>query len=150
MIKNISGFTYQISPEISAYKKLYIGNSQNFSFSSSLIKFPSNGWDTFLDSSVTIDSIYLKVYAGDSLLNVDLDLHLYFITDSIFSESNSLNADLYDLEFSSWNDLGTPDISVRSDTSDTISFFQESVLSCDLTQQINSLTDTTNHYRTFS
>ncbi len=150
LIKNISGFTYQISPDISSYKKLYIGNSQNFSFSSSLIKFPLNGWDTFLDSSVTIDSIYLKVYAGDSLLDVDLDLHLYFITDSIFSESNSLNAELYDLEFSSWNDLGTPDISVRSDTSDTISFFQESVLSWDLTQQISSLTDTTNHYRTFS
>ena len=150
LLKNISGFTYQISPDISAYKKLYIGNSQNFSFPSSLLKFPSNGWDTFLDSLVTIDSIFLKVYADDSLLNSDLGLHLYFISDSIFSESNSHSANLYDLDFSNWNDLGMPNISIRSDTSDTISFFQESVLSWDLAEQINSLTDTANYHRTFS
>ena len=150
LLKNISGFTYQISPDISAYKKLYIGNNHNFSFPSSLLKFPSTGWDTFLDSLVTIDSIFLKVYADDSLLDSDLGLHLYFISDSIFSESNSHIANLYDLDFSNWNDLGTPNIRVRSDTSDTISFFQESVLSWDLTEQINSLTDTTNYHRTFS
>ena len=150
LLKNISGFTYQISPDISAYKKLYIGNNHNFSFPSSLLKFPSNGWDTFLDSLVTIDSIFLKVYADDSLLNSDLGLHLYFISDSIFSESNSHIANLYDLDFSNWNDLGTPNISVRSDTSDTISFFQESVLAWDLTQQITSLIDTANYHRTFS
>ena len=40
LLKNISGFTYQISPDISAYKKLYIGNNHNFSFPSSLLKFP--------------------------------------------------------------------------------------------------------------
>ena len=150
LLKNISGFTYQISPDISAYKKLYIGNNHNFSFPSSLLKFPSTGWDTFLDSLVTIDSIFLKVYADDSLLDSDLGLHLYFISDSIFSESNSHIANLYDLDFSSWYDLGTPNISVRSDTSDTISFFQESVLTWDLTQQITSLIDTTNYHRTFS
>ena len=150
LLKNISGFTYQISPDISAYKKLYIGNSQNFSFPSSLLKFPSNGWDTFLDSLVTIDSIFLKVYADDSLLNSDLGLHLYFISDSVFSESNNHSANLYDLDFSNWNDLGPPNISVRSDTSDTISFFQETVLSWDLMPQITSLIDTANYHRTFS
>ncbi len=150
LLKNISGFTYQISPDISAYKKLYIGKNQNFSFPSSLLKFPSTGWDTFLDSLVTIDSIFLKVYADDSLLNSDLGLHLYFIPDSIFSESNSYVDNLYDLDFSNWNNLGTPNISVKSDTSDTVSFFQESVLAWDLTQQIASLTDTANNYRTFS
>ena len=150
MLKNISGFTYQISPDISAFKKLYIGNSQNFSFPSALLKFPSNGWDTFLDSLVTIDSIFLKVYADDSLINNDLGLHLYFIPDSIFSESNSHIANFYDLDFSNWNDLGTPNINVRSDTSDTISFFQETILSWDLTQQISFLTDTTIYHRTFS
>ena len=92
----------------------------------------------------------MKVYSDDSLLSSDLDLHLYFITDSIFSEPNSYISDLYDLDFSNWNDLGTPNISVRSDTSDTITFFQESVLSWDLTQQITSLADTANYYRTFS
>ena len=150
LLKNISGFTYQISPDISAYKKLYIGNSQNFSFPSSLLKFPSNGWDTFLDSLVNIDSIFLKVYADDSLLSSDLGLHLYFIPDSVFSESNNHSANLYDLDFSDWNDLGPPIISVRSDTSDTISFFQETVLAWDLMPQISSLIDTTNNHRTFS
>ena len=150
LLKNISGFTYQISPDISAYKKLYIGNNHNFSFPSSLLKFPSTGWDTFLDSLVTIDSIFLKVYADDSLLNSDLGLHLYFISDSIFSESNSQSANLYDLDFSNWNDLGMPNISVRSDTSDTISFFQESILVWDLTEQITYLVDTANYHRTFS
>ena len=150
LLKNISGFTYQISPDISAYKKLYVGNNNNFSFPSSLLKFPSTGWDTFLDSMVTIDSIFLKVYADDSLLNSDLGLHLYFISDSIFSESNSQSANLYDLDFSNWNDLGMPNISVRSDTSDTISFFQESILVWDLTEHITSLTDTANYHRTFS
>ena len=150
LLKNISGFTYQISPDISAYKKLYIGNSQNFSFPSSLLKFPSNGWGTFLDSLVTIDSIFLKVYANDSLLDGDLGLHLFFTSDSIFSESSSNITSLYDLDFSNWNDLGRPNIYVRSDTSDTISFFQESVLAWDLTQQINSLIDTASYYRTFS
>ena len=150
LLENISGFTYQISPDISAYKKLYIGNTQNFSFPSSLLKFPSSGWSTFLDSSVTIDSIFLKVYSDDSLINTDLDLHLFFTSDSIFSESDGYVANLYDLDFSIWNDIGTPNISVRSDTSDTISFFQESVLAWDLTQQLTSLTDTTNYFRTFS
>tara|TARA_Y100001970_G_scaffold271430_1_gene366663 strand:- start:1685 stop:2899 length:1215 start_codon:yes stop_codon:yes gene_type:complete len=150
LLQNISGFTYQISPDISAYKKLYIGNRENFTFPSSLLKFPSNGWGTFLDSSVTIDSIFLKVYTEDSLLNNDLNLHLFYINDSIFSEQNSHIADLYDLDFSSWNELGTPNISVRSDTSDTISFFQETILSWDLSPQIISLSDTTNYHRTFS
>ena len=150
LLKNISGFTYQISPDISAYKKLYIGNNQDYSFPSSLLRFPATGWDTFLDSLVTIDSIFLKVYSDDSLLNSDLGLYLYYINDSIFSESNSHVANLYDLDFSNWNYVGTPNISVRSDTSDTTSFFQESVLSWDLTQQITSLIDTANYHRTFS
>ena len=89
LLKNISGFTYQISPDISSYKKLYIGNSHNFSFPSSLLKFPHNGWGTFLDSSVTIDSIFLKVYSDDSALHADLNLHLFYASDSFFSESNN-------------------------------------------------------------
>ena len=32
-LADISGFTYQISPEISSYQKLYVGNNNNFSFS---------------------------------------------------------------------------------------------------------------------
>ena len=150
LLKNISGFTYQISPDISAYKKLYIGKSQNFSFPSSLLKFPSNAWGTLSDSIITIDSIFLKVYANDSTLSSDLNLSLYYAPDSFFSESNSYSANLYDLDFTNWNYLGTPTISTISDTSDTNSFFQESVLAWDLNQQITSLIDTTNYHRTFS
>ncbi len=150
LLKDISGFTYQISPDISAYKKLYIGDSKNFSFSSSLLKFTSTGWGTFLDSAVTIDSIFLRVYTNDSLLNGELDLHLYFLTDSIFSEYDSYSDNLNDLDFSIWNDLGTPNIIVTSDTSDTISSLQQSILSWNLMQQVTSLTDTANQHRTFS
>ena len=150
LLKNVSGFTYQIPPDISSYKKLYIGNNQNFQFPSTLLKFPSTGWDTFLDSSVTIDSIFLKVYSDDSLLSNNVGLNLNFVSDSIFSESNSDVANLSDLDFSNWDNIGIPNVSVRSDTSDTISFFQESILSWDLMQQLTFLIDTANYHRTFS
>ena len=88
-INNITGFSYQVSPDISSYQKLYIGDNNNFSFPSSLLKFSSDVWDTFLDSSVIVDSVSFKVFSGDSLLISDLGLHLYFTTDSVFSESDS-------------------------------------------------------------
>ena len=150
-LADISGFTYQISPEISSYQKLYVGNNNNFSFPRSLLKFPSTGWDTFLDSSVTIDSIFLKVYSGDSLINSDLNLVLHFSPDSIFSELNSYVNQFTDIDLSQWIDLLViPNISIISDTSDTISHFQESILAWDLTGLINTLTDTTISDRTFS
>ena len=150
-LADISGFTYQISPEISSYQKLYVGNNNNFSFPRSLLKFPSTGWDTFLDSSITIDSIFLKVYSGDSLINSDLNLVLHFSPDSIFSELNSYVNQFTDIDLSQWIDLLViPNISIISDTSDTISHFQESILAWDLTGLINTLTDTTISDRTFS
>ena len=150
-LADISGFTYQISPEISSYQKLYVGNNNNFSFPISLLKFPSTGWDTFLDSSVTIDSIFLKVYSGDSLINSDINLMLHFSPDSIFSELNSYVNQFTDIDPSQWIDLLViPNISIISDTSDTISHFQESILAWNLTGLINTLTDTTISDRTFS
>ena len=149
-LADISGFTYQISPEISSYQKLYVGNNNNFSFPRSLLKFPSTGWDTFLDSSVTIDSIFLKVYSGDSLINSDLNLVLHFSPDSVFSELNSYINQFTDIGISQWNNLGAPNVSIISDTSDTISHFQESILVWELSDLINTLTDTTISDRTFS
>ena len=149
-LNEISGFSYKISPEIKSYKKLYIGNINDFSFSSSLLKFSSDVWDTFLDSSVTIDSIFFKVFSSDSLLDSDLNLILYFTPDSVFSESNSYVDQLNNLNFSHWSSLGLPEISVITDTSDTSSLFQESVLSWDLFDLINTLTDTLISNRTFS
>ena len=149
-LADISGFTYQISPEISSYQKLYVGNNNNFSFPISLLKFPSTVWDTFLDSSVTIDSIFLKVYSGDSLINSDLNLVLHFSPDSVFSEINSYVNHFSDIGLSQWTNLGVPNVSIISDTSDTISHFQESVLDWELSDLINTLTDTTISDRTFS
>ena len=142
-LADISGFTYQISPEISSYQKLYVGNNNNFFFPRSLLKFPSTGWDTFLDSLVTIDSIFLKVYSGDSLINSDLNLVLHFSPDSVFSELNSYINQFTDIGISQWNILGAPNVSIISDTSDTISHFQESLLAWDFTGLKYSLTDTT-------
>ena len=149
-LADISGFTYQISPEISSYQKLYVGNNNNFSFPISLLKFPSTVWDTFLDSSVTIDSIFLKVYSGDSLINSDINLMLHFSPDSVFSEINSYVNQFSDIGLSQWTNLGVPNVSIISDTSDTISHFQESVLDWELSDLINTLTDTTISDRTFS
>ena len=151
-LTEISGFTYKISPEINSYKKLYIGNSNNFSFSSSLLKFSADVWDTFLDSSVIIDSILFKVFSADSLLDSDLNLNLYFSQDSVFSESNSYVDQLNNLNFTQpqWSNLGLPKISVITDTSDTISLFQETALSWGLDSLIKTLTDTLISNRTFS
>ena len=149
-INNITGFTYQVSPEISSYQKLYIGSENNFSFPSSLLKFSSDVWDTFLDSSVTVDSAFFRVYSGDSLLNADINLNLHFSQDSVFSEENSHVDQLDELDFSMWASLGFPKIHVVSDTSDTISHFQETVLSWELSDIINTLADTMISHRTFS
>ena len=151
-LNNISGFTYQISPEIGLYQSLYVGEKNNFLFPFSLFKFSSNGWETFKDSSVVIDSIFFKVYSGDSLINVDIGLTLNFSTDSIFSEVESYMNQLKDIDLSQWTNLGIPNVSIATDTSDTISHFQESILSWDLSVLLDSLTDTTDVdlHRTFS
>ena len=88
VITDISGYNYQISPDISNYNKLYVGSKEEFTFLSSLFNFASNGWDTFFDSTVTVDSIFFKVFSGDSL--IENNINLYFSTDSIFDESYSL------------------------------------------------------------
>ena len=151
-LNNISGFTYQISPEIGLYQSLYVGEKNSFLFPFSLFKFSSNGWETFKDSSVVIDSIFFKLYSGDSLINVDIGLTLNFSTDSIFSEVESYMNQLKDIDLSQWTNLGIPNVSIATDTSDTISHFQESILSWDLSVLLDSLTDTTDVdlHRTFS
>ena len=147
---NITGQTYQISPDISSYQKLYIGDNKGFSFPFTLLKFSSDVWDIFSDSLVTVDSVLFKVYSEDSLLNDDLDLHLYFTQDSIFSESNSLVDKLTDINLNEWSDIGRPKVDVVYDTSDSNNHFQEMLLSWELSNIINVLVDTTIFQRTFS
>ena len=150
LITDITGFNYQISPDIGAYNKLFVGTQNGFVFSSSLLNFSTIGWSTFFDSSVTVDSLFLKVFSGDSSLSVDNSLKLYFSNDSIFDESKSHVVNLSDIDFSQWNNLGSPFIEVLTDTSDTISHFQETTLKWDLSSVVQALIDTNEIHRTFS
>ena len=150
LITDISGYNYQISPEISNYNKLYIGSKDEFSFSRSLFNFSSDGWNIFFDSTVTVDSMFFKVFSADSLISNDIDLNLYFSNDSIFDENESLVTDLIEIDLTQWNNLGLPLVSINSDTSDTISHFQEAVLIWDISSSVESLIDTSNLHRTFS
>tara|TARA_A100001015_G_scaffold317639_1_gene435166 strand:+ start:192 stop:1403 length:1212 start_codon:yes stop_codon:yes gene_type:complete len=150
IITDISGYSYQVSPEISNYNKLYIGYQDEFSFSHSLFNFSSDGWNIFFDSTVTVDSMFFKVFSGDSLISNDIDLNLHFSNDSIFDENESLVTDLSEIDLTQWNNLGLPLVSLISDTSDTVSHFQETVLSWDISSSVNSLIDTSNLHRTFS
>ena len=150
IITDISGYSYQISPEISNYNKLYIGSQDEFSFSRSLFNFSSDGWNIFFDSTVTVDSMFFKVFSGDSLILNDIDLNLHFSNDSIFDENESLVTDLSEIDLTQWNNLGLPLVSIISDTSDTISHFQETVLVWDISSSVESLIDTSNLHRTFS
>lgn len=147
---DITAFNYQVSPDIGGYNKLYVGNQDGFNFTSSLLKFSTIGWNTFIDSTVTVDSLFFKVFAGDSSLTIDNNLKLYFSNDSIFDENNSSLADLSNIDFSSWSNLGSPAIDVIIDTSDTVSQFQETSLSWNLSSISESLIDTTKLYRTFA
>jgi len=150
LISDISGFNYQISPDISSFNKLYVGSKDEFTFLSSLFNFSSNGWDTFFDSTVTIDSIFFKVFSGDSLVEDNTNLNLYFSTDSIFDESNSLVSELGNIVFDEWVGLGIPSAELVLDTTDTINTFQETVLKWDISSLVETIIDTSNFYRTFS
>ena len=150
LITDISGYNYQISPDISNYNRLYVGSKEEFTFLSSLFNFSSNGWDVFFDSTVTIDSIFFKVFSGDSLVEDNTNLNLCFSTDSIFDENNSLVSELGNVVFDEWVFLGIPSVEVVIDTSDTISTFQETVLKWDIGSLVETIIDTSTFYRTFS
>ena len=150
LITDISGYNYQISPDISGYNKLYVGSKEEFTFLSSLFNFSSNSWDIFFDSTVTVDSIFFKVFSGDSLIENNPNLNLYFSTDSIFDESNSLVSELGNVVYDEWVNVGIPSVEVVIDTSDTISIFQETVLKWDIGSLVETIIDTLTPHRTFS
>ena len=150
LITDISGYNYQISPDISGYNKLYVGSKEEFTFLSSLFNFSSNGWDTFFDSTVTVDSIFFKVYSGDSLIEDNSNLNLYFSDDSIFDESSSLVSELGNVVFDEWVGLGIPSTEAVIDTSDTVNTFQETILKWDIGDLVETIIDTLTLHRTFS
>ena len=150
LITNITGFNYQISPDINSHNKLYVGSYGEYKFLSSLFNFSSNGWSTFFDSTITLDSIHFKLFSKDSLTEENINLNLYFTTDSIFNESSSLASELSNISFDEWINLGIPSIEVVIDSSDTVSTFQETVLKWDIGSLVETIIDTSTIHRTFS
>ncbi len=150
LITNITGFNYQISPDINSHNKLYVGSYGEYTFLHSLFNFSSNGWNTFFDSTITIDSIHFKLFSQDSLIEENTNLNLYFSADSIFNESSSLVSELSNISFDEWISLGIPSIEVVIDTSDSASIFQETVLKWDIGGLAGTINDTSTFYRTFS
>ena len=152
----ITGFTYQVPPEIGSIKRLYVGAKGELSFPFAFIKihsYGSNGigWDSLLDTAIIVDSVLFKLYSDDSLISPDIDIHLYFSTDSIFSELESNYLDYQSFSFTQWTNLDRPVISQAADTTDTSQFFTETVLSWEISELLPTLIDTTdsNLVRTF-
>ena len=93
-LHSITGFTYQVPPEIGSIKRLYVGTKGELYFPFTFLTIHSygsggTGWDSLLDTAITIDSVFFKVYSNDSLLSSDIGVHLYFLPDSFFSELES-------------------------------------------------------------
>ena len=155
-LHSITGFTYQVPPEIGSIKRLYVGTKGELSFPFTFLTIHSygsdgTGWDSLLDTAITIDSVFFKVYSNDSLLSSDIGVHLYFLPDSFFSELESNYIDYPSFSFSQWVDLDRPSISQVIDTTDTAQIYAETVLSWEISEVLPTLMDTTdsNLVRTF-
>ena len=155
-LHSITGFTYQVPPEIGSIKRLYVGTKGELYFPFTFLTIHSygsdgTGWDSLLDTAITIDSVIFKLYSNDSLLSSDIGVHLYFLPDSFFSELESNYIDYPSFSFSQWVDLDRPSISQVIDTTDTAQIYTETVLSWEISAVVETLTDTTdsNLVRTF-
>ncbi|SVA59538.1 uncharacterized protein METZ01_LOCUS112392 [marine metagenome] len=155
-LHSITGFTYQVPPEIGSIKRLYVGTKGELYFPFTFLTIHSygsdgTGWDSLLDTAITIDSVFFKVYSNDSLLSSDIGVHLYFLPDSFFSELESNYIDYPSFSFSQWADLDRPSISQVIDTTDTAQTYAETVLSWEISEILPTLMDTTdsNLVRTF-
>ena len=155
-LHSITGFTYQVPPEIGSIKRLYVGTKGELYFPFTFLKIHSygsdgTGWDSLLDTAITIDSVLFKLYSNDSLLSSDIGVHLYFLPDSFFSELESNYIDYPSFSFSEWVDLDRPSTSQVIDTTDTAQIYAETVLSWEISEVLPTLMDTTdsNLVRTF-
>ncbi len=155
-LHSITGFTYQVPPEIGSIKRLYVGAKGELFFPFTFFKIHSNGsngtgWDSLLDTAITIDSVLFKIYSNDSLLSSDIGIHLYFLPDSFFNELESNYMDYPNFSFSGWFDLEKPSASQVMDTTDTVQIDIETVLSWEISEILPTLMDTTdsNLVRTF-
>jgi len=155
-LHSITGFTYQVPPEIGSIKRLYVGTKGELYFPFTFFKIHSygsdgTGWDSLKDTAITIDSVLFKLYSNDSLISSDIGIHLYFLPDSFFSELESNYIDYPSFSFSEWVDLYGPSTSQVIDTTDTAEIYTETVLSWEISAVVETLTDTTdsNLVRTF-
>ena len=156
-LHSITGFTYQVPPEIGSIKRLYVGTKGELYFPFTFFKIHSygsdgTGWDSLKDTAITIDSVLFKLYSNDSLISSDIGIHLYFLPDSFFSELESNYIDYPpSFFFSDWFDLDRPSTSQVIDTTDTAQIYAETVLSWEISEVLPTLMDTTdsNLVRTF-
>ena len=156
-LHSITGFTYQVPPEIGSIKRLYVGTKGELYFPFTFFKIHSygsdgTGWDSLLDTAITIDSVRFKLYSNDSLISSDIGIHLYFLPDSFFSELESNYIDYPpSFFFSDWFDLDRPSTSQVIDTTDTAQIYPGTVLSWEISEVLPTLMDTTdsNLVRTF-
>jgi len=113
LLSRISGFTYQVPPEMGIDKHLYLGEYNGFKNPFALLKMniysvenPNFTWTHLLDSTITIsriDSAYFTFTYDDSVFDAEVRFQLYYFPngpDSIFSEkaSNYHNIQLEDLQ----------------------------------------------------
>lgn len=110
-ISSIMGFNYQTPPELGNSTLLYLGtDSSGFQNPFALFKVQSNSintsetFDSFLDSTVEIDSAKFILTFNNDTIETGMIFDLYYFPnsgDSIFNESNSNYLNLIESELSS-------------------------------------------------
>ena len=110
-ISSIMGFNYQTPPELGNSTLLYLGtDSSGFQNPFALFKVQSNSintsetFDSFLDSTVEIDSAKFILTFNSDTIETGMIFDLYYFPnsgDSIFNESNSNYLNLIESELSS-------------------------------------------------
>jgi len=99
LYNKVSGFTYQVPPEMGNLDKLYLGNDGGFINEFILLQISSSSYGTSLSSlladTVTIDSAFLElIFSNDSIPNPEpppFQLSFFTKNDSIFHENDSHN-----------------------------------------------------------
>ena len=156
-VRGITGFTYQIPPQLGNSTLLYFGTDTNgyqnpfalFRLSNTSITTPVKTLDSFIDTTTEIDSAkFVMTFNADSI-TADIIFDLFYFPDdgdSIFneSESNYLNLtenDLYHGVFISSSTLSQqePDDSLSTSSYPTLSF--------DIAHILRAFLDTSNENR---
>ena len=94
IINSIYGFSYQIPPLMGDYKKLYLGNYQDYQnpfilFAVSRITSSNVAMESLLDSNIIIDNVSFRISSADSEIVSSSEYSLFYFpnsSDSLFHE----------------------------------------------------------------